>query len=103
MLHGNGVGILFITVENTGQYIGPTTMQVEFKTSSTIVPQVKLNVVIPALLSGAQRLIMVDIPKAPQDSSFLNPVGQIKISLKLTQGKELANIKQADNILITHC
>ncbi|GHO53050.1 hypothetical protein KSB_15250 [Ktedonobacter robiniae] len=103
MLHGNGVGILFITVENTGQYIGPTTMQVEFKTSSTIVPQVKLNVVIPALLSGAQRLIMVDIPKPPQDGSFLNPVGPIKISLNLTQGKELANIKQADNILITHC
>lgn len=103
MLHGNGVGILFITVENTSQYVAPATMQVEFKTSSTIVPQVMLNVVIPALPSGAQRLIMVDIPKAPQDSSFLNPVGQIKISLNLPQGKELANVKQADSVLITHC
>ena len=97
MLRGTGVGILFITIENRGQDVGPSTMQITYQTGSSLTPRVTFEKAIQALPAGAYRYIMVDLPRTSQGDGFLDPIGPVTISL------DVAGESRSEGILVTNC
>jgi hypothetical protein len=96
-----GVGLLFITVENRGHDAGPSMMTVTFTTHSPGRRQVTLSAHIPAMPSHAQRWVTVDLPSAANTSGFLQPAGNITITVDAR--KVLPEINRANNMLVTGC
>lgn len=96
-----GVGLLFITVENRGYDAEPSTMTVAFTTHSPGGRQVTLSAHIPAMPSHAQRWVTIDLPSATNTSGFLQPAGNITITVDAR--KVLPEINRANNMLVTGC
>ncbi|GAC1384675.1 MAG: hypothetical protein NVSMB33_13210 [Ktedonobacteraceae bacterium] len=95
------VGMLFVTIENHGHDAGLSTMIVTYHTHSLDRPYVQLAVQTPAIPSGAERLITVDLPTVAHTGSFLQPLG--KITIIVDARRVLPETNRANNILVTIC
>lgn len=96
MLSGTDVGILFITIENLGSVAGPSTMTISYRTNSPEKPLAHLVIKTPDVPSHAEIWVMVDLPHAPDGTHFLEPAGNITITL-------LQESNRTNNRLVTDC
>ena len=96
-----GVGLLFITIENRGGSMGPSTTSVSFNTHSTKVSRVQLEVATPPMPSGALRWITVNLPYGPGTTTFLEPAG--KVTIVVDASHVLRKTGKASNTLVSNC
>lgn len=101
MLQGTGVNVLFVTIENRGQDAGPSTMTIMFDTNSPETPHVQLEVKIPAIPTGEERWIAVDLPSAPETASALEPVGKVVITVSSINASR--QTRKVNGTLVTSC
>ena len=96
-----GVGLLFITIENRGGSIGPSTTSVSFNTHFPKVPRVQLEVATPSMPGGALRWITVNLPYAPGTTTFLEPAG--KVTIVVDASHVMPKTGTTSNTLVSNC
>ena len=96
-----GVGLLFVTIENRGSDAGPSTMTLSYKSASSLVPRVQLQVKTPGIPAGVDIWIAVELPPAPGAAGFIVPAGKITITVDAMHVPP--ETRGANHTLVTYC
>ena len=96
-----GVGLLFITIEDTGGSTGPSVISVSFNTHFTKESRVQVEVATPPMPSDALRWITVNLPYVPGTTNFLEPAG--KVTIVADGGHVVRKRGNASNRLVSNC
>ena len=96
-----GVGLLFITIENSGGSTAQSVISVSFNTHFTKESRVQLKVTTPPMPSGALRWITVNLPYAPDTTSFLEPAG--KVTIVVDADHVVRKTGTTRNTLVSNC